>query len=104
VRPSLFFLERESNDQSNQSLNFIITFKTLTLTFNLAMDDPKANPVCSQEALDLLNCVTLSPYHEKDCVLLLQSLRRCVLNKKVKNFLLADQSKSEANSTSKKSL
>ncbi|KAK4792633.1 hypothetical protein SAY86_023068 [Trapa natans] len=40
-----------------------------------------AQPVCAQEALDLLNCVTQTPYEQERCVRRLQSLRDCVLNK-----------------------
>ena len=38
-------------------------------------------PVCGEQALDLLNCVTQSPYDQDKCLRLLQSLRDCVLNK-----------------------
>ncbi|KAF4389335.1 hypothetical protein G4B88_006394 [Cannabis sativa] len=50
-----------------------------------------AQPVCAQEALDLLNCVTQSPYDQDKCIRLLNSLRDCVLTKKVKKFSIADQ-------------
>ncbi|GMY30482.1 putative cysteine alpha-hairpin motif superfamily [Fagus crenata] len=59
-------------------------------------------PVCGEQALDLLNCVTQSPYDQDKCLRLLQSLRDCVLNKKVKKFSLADQEQREANPTDKK--
>lgn len=39
------------------------------------------HPVCAQEALDLLNCVTQSAYDQEKCISLLQSLRQCVLSK-----------------------
>ncbi|KEH21188.1 hypothetical protein MTR_8g099240 [Medicago truncatula] len=46
------------------------------------MDEGGAKPVCGQEALDLLNCVTDSPSYDKDkCLALLNSLRECVLSK-----------------------
>lgn len=48
-------------------------------------------PVCAQEALDLLNCVAQTPYDHDKCVRLLNSLRECVLNKKVKKFSLAEE-------------
>lgn len=41
----------------------------------------QSDPVCGKEALDLLNCVTQSPYDQDKCLRLLQSLRDCVLNK-----------------------
>ena len=41
----------------------------------------QSEPVCGKEALDLLNCVTQSPYDQDKCLRLLQSLRDCVLNK-----------------------
>ncbi|KAL0015954.1 hypothetical protein SO802_003023 [Lithocarpus litseifolius] len=62
----------------------------------------QSEPVCGKEALDLLNCVTQSPYDQDKCLRLLQSLRDCVLNKKVKKFSLADQEQQEANTTGKK--
>ncbi|KAF9614578.1 hypothetical protein IFM89_019325 [Coptis chinensis] len=46
--------------------------------------------VCAKESLDLLNCVTESPYDETKCIRLLESLRTCVLNQKVKKFSLAE--------------
>ncbi|OAY59625.1 hypothetical protein MANES_01G046100v8 [Manihot esculenta] len=61
------------------------------------MEEERAKPVCAQEALDLLNCVAQSPYDQEKCVLLLQALRECVLNKKVKKFSLADQDQQEGN-------
>ncbi|KAL4651467.1 hypothetical protein ACB098_01G145200 [Castanea mollissima] len=62
----------------------------------------QSEPVCGKEALDLLNCVTQSPYDQDKCLRLLQSLRDCVLTKKVKKFSLADQEQQEANTTGKK--
>ncbi|KAF7810365.1 Cysteine alpha-hairpin motif superfamily [Senna tora] len=38
-------------------------------------------PVCAQEALDLLNCVTQSPFDQDKCLHLLHSLRECALTK-----------------------
>ncbi|KAI6707114.1 hypothetical protein NL676_010076 [Syzygium grande] len=48
-------------------------------------------PACGQEALDLLNCVAQTPYDHDKCLRLLNSLRECVLNKKVKKFSLAEE-------------
>ncbi|XP_045825325.1 uncharacterized protein LOC123917602 [Trifolium pratense] len=46
------------------------------------MDEGGAKPVCAQEALDLLNCVTQSSSFDQDkCLKLLNSLRECVLAK-----------------------
>ncbi|KAB5564577.1 hypothetical protein DKX38_004631 [Salix brachista] len=67
------------------------------------MDEARAKPVCAEEALNLLNCVAQSPYDQDKCIRLLQNLRECVLNKKVKKFSLADQDQQEANSALKKS-
>ncbi|KAF1862379.1 hypothetical protein Lal_00026910 [Lupinus albus] len=47
--------------------------------------EPKA-VVCAQEALNLLNCVTQSPYDQDKCLHLLHSLRDCVLAKKLFTF------------------
>ncbi|XVF53025.1 hypothetical protein PTKIN_Ptkin05aG0065800 [Pterospermum kingtungense] len=55
------------------------------------MDEARAQPVCAQEALDLLNCVTQSPFDEEKCTRLLHSLRECVHSKKVKKFSLDNQ-------------
>uniref|UniRef100_A0A7N0RBF8 Cysteine alpha-hairpin motif superfamily n=1 Tax=Kalanchoe fedtschenkoi TaxID=63787 RepID=A0A7N0RBF8_KALFE len=52
--------------------------------------------VCGQEALDLLNCVASSPYDQDKCVLLLTTLRNCVLQKKVKKFSLSEQPPSKS--------
>ncbi|KAL5727115.1 hypothetical protein ACHQM5_000345 [Ranunculus cassubicifolius] len=41
--------------------------------------------VCSVEALDLLNCVTETPYDQEKCLRLLNALRNCVLNKIISN-------------------
>ncbi|KAH0708677.1 hypothetical protein KY284_010104 [Solanum tuberosum] len=46
------------------------------------MDAPESlQPVCGQEALDLLNCTTESPYDKEKCQRLLEALRQCVINK-----------------------
>ena len=56
--------------------------KTLTLTSKKAMDEtPRAQAVCGQEALNLLNCVTDSAFDQDKCLRFLQALRDCVLNK-----------------------
>ncbi|KAF6172986.1 hypothetical protein GIB67_006362 [Kingdonia uniflora] len=51
-----------------------------------------SQPVCAQEALDLLNCVADSAFDQEKCLIFLNSLRTCVLNKKVKKFSIAEQS------------
>ncbi|EEF51306.1 conserved hypothetical protein [Ricinus communis] len=66
------------------------------------MEEAGAKAVCGEEALNLLNCVAQSPYDQDKCVRLLQILRECVLNKKVKKFSLADQDLPEANPIAKK--
>ncbi|BFG31885.1 hypothetical protein CerSpe_181590 [Prunus speciosa] len=66
------------------------------------MEDGRGKAVCGQEALDLLNCVTQSPFDQEKCVRLLNSLRECVLNKKVKKFSLADQEQKDAKPIDKK--
>ncbi|GFP82516.1 hypothetical protein PHJA_000394600 [Phtheirospermum japonicum] len=58
--------------------------------------------VCGAEALDLLNCVSQSPYDQEKCLSLLQALRQCVINKKVKKFSLAEQTKEEADLSGKR--
>uniref|UniRef100_M4DRX4 CHCH domain-containing protein n=1 Tax=Brassica campestris TaxID=3711 RepID=M4DRX4_BRACM len=45
------------------------------------MEKQNPQPVCGQEALLLLNCVTESPYDLEKCIRFLQSLRECVLSK-----------------------
>ncbi|CAL5360168.1 unnamed protein product [Camellia sinensis] len=67
-------------------------------------DDARRTPqlICAQEALDLLNCATESPFDQDKCLRLLQSLRLCVQTKKVKKFTLAEQSIEQADSKSKK--
>ncbi|CAN4095219.1 unnamed protein product [Withania somnifera] len=49
-------------------------------------------PVCGEEVLQLLNCTIESPYDKEKCQRLLESLRQCVINKKVKKFSLAEPS------------
>ncbi|XP_022754135.1 uncharacterized protein LOC111302531 [Durio zibethinus] len=44
------------------------------------MKEARAQPVWRQEALDLLNCVTQSPFDQEKCTSLLLSLRECVLD------------------------
>ncbi|KAI3453788.1 hypothetical protein Pfo_010451 [Paulownia fortunei] len=60
--------------------------------------------VCGKEALDLLNCVAQSPYDQEKCLSLLQALRQCVINKKVKKFSLAEQTREQADSSGKKQI
>ncbi|KAK7358544.1 hypothetical protein VNO77_00477 [Canavalia gladiata] len=66
------------------------------------MDEGGAKAICAEEALDLLNCVTQSPFDEDKCRRLLHSLRDCVLAKKVKKFSLAGQEQEETKPLSKK--
>ncbi|XP_018480729.1 uncharacterized protein LOC108851761 [Raphanus sativus] len=55
------------------------------------MEKQNPQPVCGQEALLLLNCVTESPYDSEKCIRFLQSLRECVLSKKVNKFVIPSQ-------------
>ncbi|CAA7037414.1 unnamed protein product [Microthlaspi erraticum] len=52
------------------------------------MDKQIPQAVCGQEALNLLNCATESPFDQEKCLRFLQSLRECVLSKKVKKFVI----------------
>ncbi|KAM7525842.1 hypothetical protein LguiA_015744 [Lonicera macranthoides] len=45
------------------------------------MEKEKAQPICAEEALNLLNCVTDSPFDQDKCLTLLNTLRNCVLHK-----------------------
>ncbi|KAJ9706124.1 hypothetical protein PVL29_001605 [Vitis rotundifolia] len=65
-------------------------------------EPPRAQAVCGQEALNLLNCVAESTFDQDKCLRFLQDLRDCVLNKKVKKFSLSDQNQQEAGSVGKK--
>ncbi|KAI3979278.1 hypothetical protein MKX01_007754 [Papaver californicum] len=47
-------------------------------------------PICTQEALDLLNCVTGAGFDQEKCIRFLNALRDCVLDRKVKKFSLAE--------------
>ncbi|KAH6763312.1 Cox19-like CHCH family protein [Perilla frutescens var. hirtella] len=60
--------------------------------------------VCGKEAIDLLNCVAQSPYDQEKCLSLLQALRQCAIDKKVKKFSLAEQTREQADSSGKKQL
>ncbi|KAK0588054.1 hypothetical protein LWI29_033549 [Acer saccharum] len=66
------------------------------------MEKTSDKPECAVEALDLLNCVAQSPFDQDKCLRLVQVLRDCVVNKKVKKFSLADEQGKEANQSSKK--
>ncbi|XP_010448659.1 PREDICTED: uncharacterized protein LOC104731092 [Camelina sativa] len=55
------------------------------------MEKQSPKPVCGQEALNLLNCVADSQFDQEKCLRFLQSLRECVLSKKVKNFSIPGQ-------------
>ncbi|ESR52646.1 hypothetical protein CICLE_v10023213mg [Citrus x clementina] len=68
----------------------------------MAIEKTSDKPECAQQALDLLNCVTQSPFDQDKCLHLLNALRDCVVSKKVKKFSLAEQGKQEASPTSKK--
>ncbi|KAK9100341.1 hypothetical protein Scep_023771 [Stephania cephalantha] len=56
------------------------------------MAETRAQAVCAKEALELLNCATETPYDPQKCARLMNSLHDCVLKKKVKKFLLPEQS------------
>ncbi|KAJ1281927.1 hypothetical protein BS78_03G010800 [Paspalum vaginatum] len=49
-------------------------------------------PVCAQESLALLNCVAAVPYDRDRCLALVDALRECVAQKRVKKFSLAESS------------
>lgn len=51
-------------------------------------EPPRAQAVCGQEALNLLNCVTESPFDQDKCLRFLQALRDCVLDKVSSIFFL----------------
>ncbi|KAG7621546.1 Cysteine alpha-hairpin motif superfamily [Arabidopsis suecica] len=55
------------------------------------MEKQSTQPICGQEALQLLNCVAESPFDQEKCVRFLQSLRECVLSMKVKKFSIPSQ-------------
>ncbi|CAH8314204.1 unnamed protein product [Eruca vesicaria subsp. sativa] len=55
------------------------------------MEKQNQQTVCGQEALLLLNCVTESPFDQEKCLRFLQSLRECVLSKKVNKFVIPSQ-------------
>ncbi|CDP12120.1 unnamed protein product [Coffea canephora] len=62
----------------------------------------KGQAVCGQEALNLLNCVTETPYDQEKCLRLLQSLRQCVVDKRVKKFSLAEENQGSVDASSEK--
>ncbi|KAL7111785.1 hypothetical protein ACP275_05G111600 [Erythranthe tilingii] len=68
------------------------------------MEKSQQRAVCGTEAIDLLNCVAQSPYDQEKCLSLLQALRQCVIDQKVKKFSLAEQSKEQAESSEKKQI
>lgn len=47
----------------------------------MAMEKTSDKPECAQQALDLLNCVTQSPFDQDKCLHLLNALRECVVSK-----------------------
>ncbi|PWA64597.1 cysteine alpha-hairpin motif superfamily [Artemisia annua] len=61
----------------------------------------KAEGVCGKEALELLNCVASSSFDQDKCIHLLNSLRKCVLDKKVKKFSLAEEKQTKIEDTVK---
>ncbi|KAI3859647.1 hypothetical protein MKX03_031161 [Papaver bracteatum] len=62
---------------------------------------PPPQPICAQEALDLLNCVTGAGFDQERCIRFLNALRDCVLDKKVKKFSLAEDNNAVAESDKK---
>ncbi|KAL1569152.1 hypothetical protein AAHA92_00664 [Salvia divinorum] len=58
--------------------------------------------VCGKESIDLLNCVAQSSFDQEKCLSLLQALRQCVINKKVKKFSLAADTREHPDSSGKK--
>ncbi|GJN06495.1 hypothetical protein PR202_ga24225 [Eleusine coracana subsp. coracana] len=45
------------------------------------METTTPQPVCAQEALELLNCAAASPYDRDKCLALLDALRDCIAQK-----------------------
>ncbi|KAJ9555274.1 hypothetical protein OSB04_009888 [Centaurea solstitialis] len=62
----------------------------------------KSEAVCGQEALELLNCIASSSFDQEKCITLLNSLRKCVLDKKVKKFSLAEEKQEKIQDMGKK--
>ncbi|KAI3792589.1 hypothetical protein L2E82_06472 [Cichorium intybus] len=62
----------------------------------------KSEAVCGQEALELLNCVTSSSFDQDKCITLLNSLRKCVLDKKVKKFSMAEEKQAKTHNIDEK--
>ncbi|RWR93204.1 Cysteine alpha-hairpin motif superfamily [Cinnamomum micranthum f. kanehirae] len=60
------------------------------------MEKSQPQILCAKEALDLLNCVTDPNFDQEKCIRLLNSLRNCVLQKKVKKFTLDETNSSKA--------
>ncbi|KAG9448385.1 hypothetical protein H6P81_014513 [Aristolochia fimbriata] len=63
------------------------------------MEEPRPQAICGKEALDLLNCITEPNFDQEKCLRLLNSLRDCVLQKKVIKFSLAEQNSPVAGSS-----
>jgi len=55
---------------------------------------PTPQPVCALESLALLNCVAAVPYDRDRCLALVDALRDCITQKRVKKFSLAEPSSS----------
>ncbi|MQL75862.1 hypothetical protein Taro_008247 [Colocasia esculenta] len=51
---------------------------------------PAPYPVCSKEAFDLLNCAVSDAFDQEKCLRLLGVLRKCVVQKNVKKFILEE--------------
>ncbi|KAG2586075.1 uncharacterized protein LOC120673846 [Panicum virgatum] len=60
---------------------------------------PTPQPVCALESLALLNCVAAVPYDRDRCLALVDALRDCITQKRVKKFSLAEPSSSTSTST-----
>ncbi|XP_020878811.1 uncharacterized protein LOC110227738 [Arabidopsis lyrata subsp. lyrata] len=74
----------------NSLLFFSPVWLFLLLGF-MVMEKKLPQPICGQEAVNLLNCVSESKFDQEKCVLLLQSLRECVLSKKVTKFSIPSE-------------
>jgi len=61
--------------------NIFVSLRNPSLGFIPSMEKQSTQPICGQEALQLLNCVAESPFDQEKCVRFLQSLRECVLSK-----------------------
>jgi hypothetical protein len=55
----------------------------------IGMETTTPQPVCAQEALELLNCAAASPYDRDKCLALLDALRDCIAHKVLPLFHLS---------------